>query len=179
MIKKISNFKFQISNGYSLIELLVVLMVFSVLTVLVVQSLSLSLKGSRKSENITQVRENTEYAMNVMDRLLKGAKSVTSCTGTQIIYFDNYDFETQFDCLYTVPYGTKGYIASGSGAMRVRLTSSSVYIDCTTNPVFTCPAPIPGVPPLVEISIDGRDANSTGEEGASVTSRTRILLRVY
>ena len=160
-------------KGYTLIELLVVLMVFSVLTVLVVQSLALSLRGSRKSENITQVRENVEYALNVMDRLLRGAKSVTSCTGTQIAYVDNSDFPTQFDCLG----GVEGYIASGSG--NLRLTSDSVFIDCDTNPVFTCPVPLPGVPPLVEVSIDGRDANSSEAEGASVTSRTRILLRAY
>lgn len=174
MIEKTKNVLMK-SKGYTLIELLVVLLIFSILSVVVVQSLALSLRGSRKSESIGQVRENVEYAANIMDRLLRNAQDIVSCTSTQIVYRDEFNTtpNPQFNCLG----GANGYIASGSGSLR--LTSTTVYIDCATSPVFTCPAATPGVPESIDIRLIGRDVDSFGAEGATVTSTSKILLRTY
>lgn len=161
-------------DGYTLVELLVVLLVFSILSYIIVQSLALSLRGSRKSENINQVKENIEYAMSVMERNLKNAKAIVggTCSSILLTYQDYYN--TNPNPFFSCVNGSSGFIASGSA----RLTSNEVFIDCTTT-VFNCPAPQPGVPPSIEITLNGRDANSTGAESAQVTSKTRILLRAY
>lgn len=171
MINKIQ--KNKIISGYTLIELLVVLMVFTVLAYVIVQSLALSLRGSRKSENLGQVNNNVEYAMKVMERHLRNARSIVSCNSTQVVYSDEYNTSPnpQFVC----SGGANGWIASGSA----RLTSNQIFIDCSVGNVFLCPAPVAGVPPSITINLNGRDANSAGAESAEVTSTTKLLLRTY
>ncbi|OGM28435.1 hypothetical protein A2962_04740 [Candidatus Woesebacteria bacterium RIFCSPLOWO2_01_FULL_39_61] len=171
----IKNQKSKAFSGYTLIELLVVLLVFTILAYVIVQSLALSLRGSRKSENLGQVKGNVEYAMNVMERHLRNARGIPvgGCTPNQITYQDEWGTATNpyFSCVG----GANGYIASGSA----RLTSTEIYIDCTAGNVFDCPPPTAGVPPSIIINLVGRDANSSGAEGADVTSTTKLLLRIY
>ena len=180
-MNKLSKFKInnlhKLVSAYTLIELMVVMLIFSILSVVVVQSLSHSLRSSRKSGNISEVRENVEYAMNTMERLLRNARGIDTInsTPTDLWYIDEYNTSPspRFSCLG----GNVGYIASGSAS--IRLTSTGVYIDCTAGDVFRFPTPEPGVPPSIEINIVGRDAGSYGAETSTVTSTTKLLLRTY
>ncbi|MFV1917389.1 MAG: prepilin-type N-terminal cleavage/methylation domain-containing protein [Patescibacteria group bacterium] len=157
--------------GLSLVELLVVVSVFSVLAVIVTQSLALTLKGSRKSESILEVRENLDFAYAVMERHIRNAKAITACSDTQIQYDDADGFSADFSC----QGGSTGYLASGSA----RLTSSEIVINCNAGAVFACPAPAAGVAPSVVISTTASSANSLGIEGEKVTTSTKILLRTF
>lgn len=161
IIRKITN-----RQGFSLIELLVVISTFSILAVLVTQSIALTLRGSKKSESLYKVREDVSYAMNIMERLIRGAREITCTDSLTLDYIDEYGADTYFSC----EGGANGYIASGSA----RLTSDSTNIDCSLGNTFNCSSPN-----YVEISITAESAEASGIEGSKMTSSTKILLRVY
>ncbi len=162
IIGKVTN-----QQGFSLIELLVVISIFSILAVLVTQSIALTLRGSKKSESLFKVRGDVSYAMNIMERLIRGAREITcSADYLTLDYIDEHGTDTSFSC----EGGVNGYIASESA----RLTSDSTNIDCSLGNVFNCSSPN-----YVEISITAESADASGIEGSKITSSTKILLRVY
>ncbi|KKQ98745.1 MAG: General secretion pathway protein H [Candidatus Woesebacteria bacterium GW2011_GWB1_39_12] len=185
----ISKIKNQISNrkignpslseaGFSLIEMLVVVAVFSILAIVATQSLSSSLRGSKKSESQVIVRENVDFALSTMERLLRNAKSITSCSPTStLIYIDEYEKPgvTSFQCITS---GTDTYIASvsGSPAVSVRLTSPDVRI--TNCSIFVVCQNLTK-PHSVDISIQAERSGVTGAEGSQIIESTKILLRNY
>lgn len=164
-------------KGFSLVEMLVVIMVFSILAILSTQTLLYSLRGARKSEALGIVRENVDFASSTMERLLRNAQEITLCNNVQVDYLDEFNNEGRFRCDLS-----GGYIASGS-ASPVNLTSPEVFIICNEpgKPTFNCPPPASiDVPPSVEINVVGRHSTSgTTSEGAKVTSSTKVLLRNY
>src|SRR3989344_481874 len=183
MVKKdpISYFLYPISRkseGFSLVEMLVVMVVFSILAIVTTQTLVVSLRSSKKSESIVVVKQNVDYAQSTMERLLRNAQKITVCSATggdQIDYLDENNTTGRFRC---VTSGSDRYIASGSAAL-VRLTSPEVQVSCGS--VFKCSLnPNPNVPPSIEINLEAVLAGlGTGLEGAKVTSSTKILLRTY
>ena len=165
------------SYGFSLVELLIAVGIFAIVAVVTTQSLSSSLKNSRKSDAIRKTRENVDYSISTMERLLRNAQSVTctssSPTGSRLDYVDQYGKLTSFSCITS---GSDGYIASGSA----RLTSTSSVVNCSLEPVFFCTDPLDGVPASVQITVNAYDSQfGNTEEGASVRSRTKVLLRNY
>ena len=166
---KVQSSKFKVS-GFSIIELLVVVSVFAILAVLTTQSLVLTLKGARKSEALIQVRENVDYATNIMERVLRGAVDIACTTDLRIDFTDNQGTTSFFECTG----GSSGRIASGSA----NITSNEVNIRCDTGGVFACQFPV-NVPPIVIINITAEDAASSGAEGAQYTTSTRVVLRSY
>lgn len=157
-----------IKNGYSLIEILVVLSVFSLLAILSTQTILLTLRNARKSEASIEVRENLESALSVMERQLRSAKSITACSSTQVSYTDSLGTLSNFTC----NSGTNSYISSGSAT--IRLTSNQ--INLTSCNIFTCS---PATPPYnsVGIIISGRDTNASGVEQTNISVSAKIFLR--
>jgi hypothetical protein len=107
-----------------------------------------------------------------MERLLRNAQNITSCTSTSLNYSDEFGNSTNFVC----SGGANGFIASGSA----RLTSTNVLVNCTgAPPVFTCPVSPPGVPDTIQINVSGRESSTSGAGGGQITSITKVLLRNY
>lgn len=160
----------RLNRGFSLIEMLVVILIFSILAVLATQSLATSLRGARKSESLGHVRENVEYAMNVMERSLRSAKELDcSVSGDRLQYFTSSGVTAFFEC-------DSGHIASNSAAARI--TSGDIRVtNCAT--VFTCDPGGSGVPGFVTITVTAQEEDIQGPESAQYTSSTRILLRNY
>lgn len=154
-------------GGISIIELLVVVLVFAVISVLATQTIALSLRGSRKSESSIAVRENLNYALSVMERQLHNAESVSCPSATTIAYNDALSQAADFTCDLGM-----GFVASSSA----QLTGSNVQVMACS---FICDPGSPGVPPSVMISITAQDANAVGVEQTQLTTDTRILLRTY
>jgi len=173
--------KQKVLRGYSILELLVAVGVFAVVGIVAVNSLASSFTSSKKSDALSDVKSDVDYALSTMERLLRNAQSIEPppiSSATRVVYVDEYgNTGMYFDC-----DAGGGYIASGSAILgTVRLTSTGTIIDCSGAPaVFSYPALLPGVPSIVEINIKGTDKNfGTSVEGASVTANTRILLRNY
>jgi prepilin-type N-terminal cleavage/methylation domain-containing protein len=159
-------------KGFTLLEILVVVAIFSILGVLVTRAIILSIGGSKKSESLVRVRENLDYASGVIERQLRNANSIPECpnTDTSIInYEDENGKATSFSC---VDVGASGRVASGSA----NLTSSQVSIIACS---FTCQVGINNTPSTVEVSMTAKDATATGVQGAEVSVVSRISLRNY
>lgn len=157
-------------NGYSLIEILVVLTVFALLATMATQTILLTVRSSRKSEASIKARENLDNAVSVIERQLRNAKSVSG-TSSRIDYIDNLGASTNFECRNVSP-STNGYIASGSATLN--LTGNN--IDLSTCSFTITPASV-GVPASVSINLVGSEINSTGVESGNASVNTRIFLR--
>lgn len=156
-------------KGVSLLEILVVMTIFSVLAILATRGVLLTLRGSRKSDSLGRVRENVDFALSVMEREFRNADDVTCTSSTLVTYETKESVSATFSC---ENLSADGYVASSSA----RLTNEEVDISSCS---FTCSAGNSGVPPSVSISITGEDANLEAEEEAKVTTSTTIYLRTY
>jgi prepilin-type N-terminal cleavage/methylation domain-containing protein len=160
------------AQGFSLLEILVVITVFSMLAILTTQAVLLTLKGSKKSESLTKVRGNIDYSLAVIERNIRNAESIEECPNLDqsiISYFNEDGVLTSFSC---ASEDNIGYIASASG----RLTSSEVDV---TSCSFTCEDAVGDTNPVVTVSISARDAVLSAMEGGEITISTKIFLRTY
>src|SRR3989304_2065390 len=113
--------KLERNSGFSMIEILVVILVFATLAVLATDSLLLSLRGSRKSESTVSVRENLNYALSIIERQLHNAESVSCPSSTTISYDDGLPPADNFTCDLA-----NGHIASSSAQLttnEIRVTA--------------------------------------------------------
>ena len=169
---KLEDEKWKIAGGYSLIELLVVLSLFSILVLVATQTLLLSLRGANKSESVGRAKENVEYAISIMERQLRNARDVDPCPNPDplVINYSTYDGDnSSFSC---VNPGVDGYIASGSA----RLTNQDIGI---TKCSITCSSDT-ATSPQVTISVTGEDNSiPNAVEKGQATSETTVVLRQY
>lgn len=169
-----SNFSYQ--KGYSIFELLVVIMVFGILATVVSTAFVSTLRSSKKSEGIGRVKEEAEYTVAIIERLLRNAKSLncSSSSGSLISYVDERGVSANFQCA-----GSSGaqYIASNSASTNNRLTSSDVTVtNCAS--VFACSQGT-STPDSVTITLNLQYTKTTEAEGAQTAFTTKILLRNY
>lgn len=167
-------------KGFSLIETLVVVALFSVIGIVVSQSTAISLTGSRKADASTLVRENLNNAASVMERHLRSARSVTCSTTppeTSISYKDENGNDSTFSCNVSpnCNSGTNTYVSSGSAS--VRLTSSQEV--CITACEFRCNPSTGALPPNIQIYLQGRSKNISGVEDTTIDIRTSVTVRAY
>ncbi len=164
----------QLQKGFSLIEILVVIVMFTTLALLVTQSTLRSFQGTRKADASGKVRDNLDFAASVIERHVRNAKSITStCNGTNITaltYIDQDGRTGSFSCLG----GSNMYVASGSA--NVRITSDDVALSTC---FFRCTTTSSVTPPAIDYTFAGVAANAPGSEGSFASITRRILLRVY
>lgn len=161
------------NKGMSLLEILVVVAIFSILGVIITRSVLLTLRGSRKSETQVKVRENINYSLTVIERQLRNADSIVECPNsdtTKIDYIDDAGSASSFSCQGVG--GNDSYVASASA----RLTSDEIEITACS---FVCTEGTSANPPSVDISINAMDVNAVGIENTQVTTSTKIFLRTY
>lgn len=159
--------------GFSLLEVLVVLAVFSLLSIVSTTVILLSVRGSRKSDTNSRVRQNVDHVISTMERQIRNATSVTACPNTNpniLDYIDENGTPTSFSCIAN---STDGYIASGSA----KITADEVVVE---NCNITCVPDADGSsPPYIDISITARDKGGTGAESSVFSASTQIYLRTY
>lgn len=162
--------------GFTLIELLVVVGVFSILGIMVVNLLFTTLKGSTKTTILTEVKQNGEYALSVMDRMVRNSRQIlqnsngqTCASSMTKLKIQNPDGGiTEFSC------GTQIASVSASSAY---LTSNNV---AASNCSFSCQQPS-GKPAVVTIQFSLSQAGTPPrpEEKATMNFQTTITLRNY
>lgn len=72
-------------NGFSLIELLIVVALLGIIMVGVSQLLATSLSSTSKATASQQVKENGQFALGMMERTVRRARRVTTCAGATLI----------------------------------------------------------------------------------------------
>lgn len=169
-VKRSSN-----SYGFTLIELLVVVAILATVGVVATNMFFQILKGASKAEIEKMVKQEGEYAISVMERMIRNAKSVKSdCDASfhHVILMKNQDEGiTAFECITG-----DAYVASNSA----RLTSDKVAISSDCNQFVRC-TQTGSSPPVVEIDFDlsQRDSSPRPEEQATVKFQTTVSLRSY
>ena len=161
-------------KGFSLLEMVVVLSVFALLAVIYSQALILTLQGAKKSSNLATVRENVDFAMQIIERQLHNASEVTPCPNVDsqtLTYKDQNGEVSTFSCV-AVGESEAGYIASSSA----RLTSGDVAVTACS---ISCIEDSPGLPPYVQIDLAARNTNVDTGPASSITTSTRVFLRNY
>jgi prepilin-type N-terminal cleavage/methylation domain-containing protein len=161
----------RLGRGFSLIEMLVVLSVFAILTVVMTQILFVTVRSAKKSDATVRVRQNLENALTSMERQLHNAVDIPVCPNpdtSTVTLEDINGQQTNFAC---VNIGSNGYIASNSA----RLTSNSVIV---TSCSLTCTGGA-GTPTSVAINVTAVDANTSGSENVSISIMDRVLLRSH
>ena len=161
------------SEGYTLIEMLVVIVAFAMISIVASETIISTLRGTSKATAISGVRQNIDYAMNAIERQLRGAKSITSvCDGTpysQISFLDQNSSPATFSCINVNSTNLPASIASSSGI----LTSDTLTISACS---FTCTPALSNSSPMVTISVTGQDISG---QNAPVSAITQVTLRSY
>lgn len=156
-------------RGYSIIEMMVVMFIFSILAVVATQSMALVLKGLTKSENIGEARANVEYAMSVIERTLRNADTIGATCGDTITYTNSLDGpgDFTFRCRDVDSDGLFEIDSSFYG----QLTSNTAdFLECAE--VFTCPDEW-----TVDITLTARDPDDQAGLGAIASESARVILR--
>lgn len=153
------------SRGFTLIEILVVLTIFTVIALVANQILFSTLRGSAKSEVTARVKREGERVMSVMERLLHNSRSIVSCGPAQITYKDLAGVQSSFSCQSGAVYRDTGI-----------LTSSDVdVVACSV----TCET-VGGVTKAVNIGLSLSERAASGlrvQERARIDLQTKVLLR--
>lgn len=160
-------------TAFSLIEILVVIGIFAIISVIISRATISSFLGSRKSDATIIAREDLSNAMGTIERELRASQRIVSACNstaeTSIQYIDQAGDSTTIQCILT----------GNSPRVELRgqsITSSSVNMtDCS----FTCNS-ASGLPPSVNVVLEGVSARATGNvEPSPVILQTLVNLRAY
>lgn len=157
-------------NGFSLIEMLIVIGVLGVLVLAGSNLLFGTFSGGSKSEISKEVRQNGEYALKIMEESIKNAVSLESCSKSQLIIKDqsnqNITFKLETD------NEKISHIASNSSY----LTSSKVKVE---NFEFECGELKIGVPPAIGISFKISQAEETDQpqRKSQMNFKIKVVMR--
>lgn len=155
-------------NGYTLIELVVVAAILGVIGVVSVSLFLSTLSGGGKSSGTNEVRSNGDFAITQMERMIRNAVRIESCSANSITILNPDDGITTFT-------GVGNAIASNSGI----LTGTNVQLDGGIN--FSCIEPDDGSPSSVNISFILNKSNqiTNRHEDVQVEFSTSVQLRAY
>jgi type II secretory pathway pseudopilin PulG len=160
-------------SAFTIIEALVVIAVFSVISIIITQSLLTALKTSRKSDVQVGVRENINYIMSVMERRLRNADEINATsTSTQINYTNETGNAANFTCQ---GLGTSyGRVRDEDG----QISSADIDVE-SCNFTYTPADTINNVPQKVDITISAKGRDVSSVEETLTTASTTVYLRVY
>ena len=174
------------NKGFTLIELLVSVAIISGLGVLLAQAFFTTSRSNTKVERLTDVKQNGEYALAVMERMIRNARSLTaSCSSdgsvaTPSAAIVNPDgMTTTFMCEMD---GSISRVASISSAATEYLTNNAVTLggtSCDTDSlVFYCTS-IAQVPRSLKVTLQLSQKGTPADqfEKASTTFQTSIGIR--
>jgi prepilin-type N-terminal cleavage/methylation domain-containing protein len=170
-----------LERGYTLIEILAVIVVFGVVGTMVFGILTTTLQSSNKTEGVTTVQQNGNYVLSLMTRMIRYSKRITyptSCypgpTPTPIdntsIAIENLDGNiTTFSC-DGLPSGT---IASNGASL---LDTQSVAVTaCTFSCNQTTPYDVPSV--TIDFTLNKKNSNNLVENNSPIQFQTTVTLR--
>lgn len=124
------------TSGFTLLEILISVTIAGAVGVLIAQVFFTTARTNTKTELLKDVKQNGEYAMGIMERMIRNSlrvESVCSDTGTTLTSIDivnpNGD-TTTFGCV--LDSGTTRIASTSSSATTEYLTSNDVTIGGLT-----------------------------------------------
>lgn len=163
-------------NGFTLLEIVMVFGLLGVISVLATNMFFSILKASTKARILSDAKQNGNYAINVMERMIRNSKRLVgtypSDPVSSITIVSQDDNQTTFACM---SQGSASFVAS-NGASLVDSSKFSV-----SNCSFTIAEGESGIrPPSVTIEFSIGRLGNRAEESLSATEFKAIVdLRNY
>lgn len=181
----IKNFK--LSSGYTLIELLVVMSVMITVGFIVLSILVSSLRGTNKASTIETIRQNGNYTILQMSRMIEFAQSfgglssngsspyTITCPQTSPIPTYNYIKITNFDGGQTIfSCDLAGGKIASNGASFINTNDvglSKCSFTCTRNNISQ--SPVVGI----NFTLTQKSSSSFFEKQATIPFSTSVVVR--
>jgi prepilin-type N-terminal cleavage/methylation domain-containing protein len=191
MKSQITNHKSQTKtirrNGFSLVEIIVSTGIIAIISITVAQAMFTSLRSNTKTELLKDIKQNGDFAMDVMTRLIQNARGITSpctpagATGPTLSIINTDGLLTSFGCSID---GAVFRIASVSGVQTDYLTSNNLTItgvNCAASSLtFTCTSVV-DAPSRVQITFTLAQRGTPFEqyEQSSATFQTSVNERTF
>lgn len=185
---------FALRRGFTLIELIVVVAILSLMSLVIAQVFFTTMKTNTKTELMKDVKQNGEYAIDNMTRMIQSAASVvgtcidieeTPTPIDEITVVDRFGTSVLLTCM-DVGSPSVARIASVSGGVTEYLTSESVSLvsdggdtTCITSPLqFACTS-VGGTPSSIGVSFRLRQKNTaqSAEESADSQFKSTVTIR--
>ncbi len=194
----ISNFKFKISNsqrGFTLVELLAVAVVMVVVSVIVTATITSSLRGTTKTNTVNDVRQNGNYAISQVSKMIEYAKSFGGISNDNVNFTPNCVNSTppltptptpsQYNYLKITGFDNGSTIFSCSQINNLNTIASNGASLIDSNLVsldscsFTCSQDRITDSPTIGITffLSKRTTSSLFENNASVSFTTSVKMR--
>lgn len=168
-----------IQTGFTLLELLAAMVVLIAVGTIIGAILFASLRGATKTNTITNVRQNGNYAISQMTKMIRGAKTldlpdpcVSPPSPTPIPTYPSVTF-TSFDGGQTIFSCDSDTISSNSASLLD--TSVVSLLSCS----FTCSrTSFSDVPTIgINFTLIQSGISAFNEKKASIPFQTTVLLR--
>lgn len=164
-------------TGFTLVELLVVISVLGIMAVMALQIFLSLIRSSTKTEVLGRVKQNGDYALSVMERMIRNSREILECDTDHILIKNPDGRESNFRFCGDPDF----LIASESGDLEcgeVRLTSDQVRL---ASGAFSCTAGGEFQPDVVGISFTLSQSEETtrAEETVSLGFQGSVTTRNY
>lgn len=139
-------------QGFTLMEILISVGILAILGTLIAQVLFTTAHVNKKTEILTDIKQDGNFALDVIGRMVRSARSIDVCGGGELQITNPNNNKTTFKCFLD---GTAARIASESASHpRVYLTSGNVSLsssgDCNNTIAFACS---PSVAPQNQVTV--------------------------
>lgn len=157
-------------RGFTLIEILVVFGILAIISVVASNMFFAVLRGTTKTKSMQLIKQNGDYAISLMVRMIRNARSISTYTPSSLTIINPDGGTTIFSCVNNV-------ITSNSASL---ISTEVKVVSCIA--VFTVTDGEPGISPdTVAIDFDLSQVGVTDrpEEQAQVKFKTTVSLRNY
>ncbi|MBI3981045.1 type II secretion system protein [Candidatus Microgenomates bacterium] len=164
-------------NAFTLLETLVALSIIGIIAAFSINFLATVIKDGAKATVISEIKQNGNYALDVMSYYIRNASSVEDCSAGDSITIKNGTDSIVFDLLpQDVVNNLNARIASNSTILTN--AEKNVGVD-VAQLAFSCD--LTRTPPLVSITLQIKQSKwiTRPESSATVDFQTNISLRSY
>lgn len=168
------------SRGFTLIELLVVMSIMTVIGVIGLDIFSSVLRGSNKANVVNEVKENGQQALDVMERYIRNAQTVSVPNDKELNLTVN-NGTVIFKCDLGVTPNGKITMKIGSDSVR-DLTNTHPQSGVDVNSCTLTQTGGGTAPKVIKIDLvldQGAQASTRKEFQANVKLSTTVSLRTY